>query len=207
MPMGGVWGGIHNEVHSLHPSQGPFGGYLRKWPFIAACISWMWKDMPPPMSTLFRQVENLIDKVASKCCQNVAFARLTLKDIQIIGIFENILQHIWIKMLNGEINICLGTNMVLIHPQLDDTLKGLQVVLQILYFLSMMTCIPWATYYTPWGSSSSSLLLMNSMDQPQQSKEVGCGGTYKFQSSMLIFHYKMLGYIMYQTLFLKLAWI
>jgi hypothetical protein len=39
-------------------------------------------------------------------------------------------------MLNGEINIYLGAIPMLIHPQLEGALKGLQVVLRSSLFIA-----------------------------------------------------------------------
>lgn len=82
------------------------------------------------------QVKELRNIVTPEHCQNIAFPKLTLKDIQIIGTLRNILQHVWIEMPNGKIYICLDAITMLIHPQLDGTLEGLQVVLQYLLFLT-----------------------------------------------------------------------
>ena len=91
MPMGGIWGGTHNKVHSSHPNWGHLKDSCRKCllPHVSR-MEWF----AVPSNKLLREVEDLTNIVALDHQQNVAYATLTLRDIQIIGMLGNILQHV-----------------------------------------------------------------------------------------------------------------
>ena len=162
-----------------------------------------WKALLPPMSTLFRQVENLIAKVASECCLRKANPQ---RYSNYWDTWKNLAAYLdqdveWQNQHLSQYKHNAHTSTTWWHPWGTPSRASKSSISHQWWLAFHERRTPHheeATplhyhWWTPWISHNKSRKLD--------------GRIYAFQSSMLIFHYKMLGCIMYQTLFQKLAWI